>query len=43
MRLAEIVQTFPLRGRKRFDAAPKRDLAFTNSAHEVAPLEEPRI
>ena len=24
--------------RKRFDAAPKRDLAFTNSAHEVAPL-----
>src|SRR5688500_16705302 len=24
--------------RKRYDAAPKRDLAFTNSAHEVAPL-----
>ncbi len=24
--------------RRKFDAAPKRDIAFTNSAHEVAPL-----
>jgi methylmalonyl-CoA mutase, N-terminal domain len=24
--------------RKRFDAAPKRDIGFVNSAHEVAPL-----
>src|SRR5687768_3743491 len=24
--------------RKRFDASPKRDLAFTNSTHEIAPL-----
>ena len=30
---AEIVEW-----RRKFDASPKRDIAFTNSAHEVAPL-----
>src|SRR5688572_27956870 len=28
--------------RKRYDAAAKRDIAFTNSAHEVAPLYTPQ-